>query len=372
MTYVSEDQAEPTLPQNKEELIERIDAAWAGLQQTLAQFTPAQMVDLRDEGGWSVKDHLAHLAIWHESLRALLAGRNRWVAMGLPENAGEMDIEVKNELLHERNRNRPLEEVLADFALSHAEVRAAIEQIPYEDLAKSYSHYQPEDANYNPRPVLFWVIDNTYEHYIEHDTTIARLLMASQNPALPTEIAVDLPVVPGWLGVLTRVDFVTAVVLTVLAPLGLLVTALREGNSVQTQALLRYWRNSSLLMVTVYLLIGERRAAFLCGVAARMLIAWSLRQPLAGSGPGYENWRRITHSYALYGAAFNLPLLKCALGGRADAFCQAYVEPAQEFGAFVHPRASRDLLGRIGDTGLVVFLVGAAIAAGAALTRGKG
>jgi len=65
------------------------------------------------------------------------------------------------------------------------------------------------------------------------------------------------------------------VALTVVAPLVLLARALRASRRDELRGLLRYWRASSLLMVTVYLLIGERRVAFPAGLAARLLIGTS-------------------------------------------------------------------------------------------------
>ena len=39
---------------------------------------------IRGPDGWAVKDHLAHIAAWEQSLIGLLDGRNRLAAMGVP------------------------------------------------------------------------------------------------------------------------------------------------------------------------------------------------------------------------------------------------------------------------------------------------
>jgi Protein of unknown function (DUF3177) len=49
---------------------------------------------------------------------------------------------------------------------------------------------------------------------------------------------------PTWFRVLVRVDFVAAVVLTVLVPLALLARAVRVGRTDELRLLLRYWRAS--------------------------------------------------------------------------------------------------------------------------------
>jgi hypothetical protein len=52
----------PALPRDKGELIERIEAGRAALGEAIAGLSEAQLVAPLDGEGWSVKDHLAHLA----------------------------------------------------------------------------------------------------------------------------------------------------------------------------------------------------------------------------------------------------------------------------------------------------------------------
>lgn len=165
---------------------------------------------------------------------------------------------------------------------------------------------------------------------------------------------------------LARLDFIAAVSLTVLAPLALLARALQGGRAAELRALLRYWRASSLLMVTVYLLIGERREAFPAGLAARLLIAHTLlgeRGHVDEADISYERWKLLAGGYCLAGAALTAPLLRGSITAELPPICRAYIEPTQEFGALLHPGASRERLGRVGVVGLWVFLAGALIEA---------
>lgn len=178
---------------------------------------------------------------------------------------------------------------------------------------------------------------------------------------------------PQWLRMVARVDFVAAVALTVVAPLVLLARALRASRRDELSALLRYWRASSLLMVTVYLLIGERRVAFPAGLAARLLIARTLLgdQATAGSGGWHDRWRRLTAGYCLAGAALTAPMLQGLIADELPPLCRAYVEPTQEFGALLHPGVPREALGRAGLVGLGLFLAGAAVAQVVGQRRGR-
>lgn len=162
-----------------------------------------------------------------------------------------------------------------------------------------------------------------------------------------------------WRFILVRIDFVLAVVLTVFAPLVFLFRAIFRGIPEQWKMLIDYWRSSSLLMVTVYLLIGERRVAFACGMAARFLIAWTVLRSPPTSDLLFERWRWLVGRYCLIGGALNVPLLACMVQRCWSPWCQAYIEPPKEFGALLHPDVPHTKLGRVGDIGLISFLFGA-------------
>lgn len=167
---------------------------------------------------------------------------------------------------------------------------------------------------------------------------------------------------PSWLRMPVRVDFVAAVALTVLAPLALLARAALAGRTGEVRLLLRYWRASSLLMVTVYLLAGERRVAFPAGVAARLLIAQTLLRAEPSADALLNRWRRVTGSYCLAGAALTAPMLQGLVANELPPLCRAYVEPTQEFAALLHPGMPRERLGHAGSIGLALFSTGVVIA----------
>lgn len=177
--------------------------------------------------------------------------------------------------------------------------------------------------------------------------------------------------IPMWLRGLVRLDFVAAVLLTVLAPLVLLIRAWTRHRE-QLPALLAYWRSSSLLMVTVYLLAGERRSAFLTGIAARLLIPFTLRVAPATTDRWFLRWRQAVRGYCLLGAVLNMPLLRCMRSHPPATICRAYAEPPREFAALLQPRASREQLGQVGVWGLWAFLAGAVLVRGIAALRPRG
>jgi hypothetical protein len=166
-----------------------------------------------------------------------------------------------------------------------------------------------------------------------------------------------------------RTDFVAAVVLTVLAPLVLLARAVRTRQGELIAALLSYWRASSLLMVAVYLLSGERRAGLVCGIVARLLIAYTVLRHAADHDRWYMRWRQLVSTYCVLGVLLNLPILRCLRSKHLSPLCQAYVASAQQFGDLIHPHVGRDTLARTGEWGLRAFVAGAVALQGRRLVK---
>jgi hypothetical protein len=167
----------PLTPQSKAELMGYVHQAWELLGQTVNSLSADQMTRIKSADGWAVKDHLVHLTVWEQSLLALLQGRPRHEAMGMDEATFKANnVDGHNAFIYERNKDRPLRDVLAAFRQSHQQLLAELDKLTDADLLKPYSHYQPNDPPYNERPVLRWIVGDTYEHYVEHLTWIKALI----------------------------------------------------------------------------------------------------------------------------------------------------------------------------------------------------
>ena len=135
-------------------------------------------LDASPAGGWSIKDHLAHLTAWERSIAAMLRGRPRHEGLGVDRTTylGH-DIDEINQEVYERNRDRPASEILADFRRSHQEIMSILEGISDEDLRKPYSHYLPEEPGEETgAPIVNWIAGDTYSHYLEHLEVIREIV----------------------------------------------------------------------------------------------------------------------------------------------------------------------------------------------------
>lgn len=154
----------------------RIEAAWKQLAVLVNQVEDAAGLNKVGADGWTVKDHLAHVAAWEHSLLALLEGRDRSGAMGLNQPLEEIDS--INEAIRKLHATDTGDEALGYFRDSHAQLMATLGKLSDADLQKPYSHYQPSDLD-EKRPVVGWVAGDTYDHYAEHIDWMNQLLSES-------------------------------------------------------------------------------------------------------------------------------------------------------------------------------------------------
>jgi uncharacterized protein (TIGR03083 family) len=115
MTDLNAPQVETTDPKNKTELLERMRTAREALERTLAGLDEAALAEPGPEG-WSVKDHLAHLAAWQRKVLGNMDGRAGYEVLGVPEDIYQRGDWVEiNEFVRAPDKDRPAAEVLAEF-----------------------------------------------------------------------------------------------------------------------------------------------------------------------------------------------------------------------------------------------------------------
>ena len=142
----------------KAELLEKVRAARAEWEALLAEIDPERSSEPGVTGDWSIKDIVAHISFWE---RTVLDGL-RTGERGLQ---GELD-EI-NERVFLANRDRPLDELLAEERETYQQLLAAIEALPEDELSAP-----DRFAWTGGRPVWVLVAGNTCWHYPEHRESI--------------------------------------------------------------------------------------------------------------------------------------------------------------------------------------------------------
>lgn len=167
---------EPIL--SKAELISKMQGGWDDCQSYLKTLTEPQLTIPSDAAGWTVKDHVSHMAAWEDSVYALLTRQARREYMGVDlESWQSGNYDRINEVLRQRDAHLSLPEALKQFETIHHRLMAEIQSLSDDDLHKPYSYFQPETSV--ERPAIGWIVGNTYEHYAEHKPWIAAIVAKS-------------------------------------------------------------------------------------------------------------------------------------------------------------------------------------------------
>ena len=161
-------------PRSAAELIDRVQIEWAALEFVVAGLSLEQLVTPGPQG-WSVKDHLVHIAEWEAATGAVLARRPQHEGFSLPADL-PTDIDALNDVLYQRSRDVPIDEVQAKGRRVHAEIIAALGRLTDADMRLTVAEYGANPTD--DRPLGRKIANDTYFHYAEHVGWIKELLAA--------------------------------------------------------------------------------------------------------------------------------------------------------------------------------------------------
>ncbi len=108
---------------NKQELIAYLSDERAKLETVLARVKPEQITQPSVCGEWSVKDIVAHLAVWtsREVTVMFQAERGQKISYGVPDD-GANDWANVNAKDYEQQKDRPFERIFEDFRGTHKQL----------------------------------------------------------------------------------------------------------------------------------------------------------------------------------------------------------------------------------------------------------
>ena len=157
---------------SKAKLLAEIQAERQSLEAVLAELSEDQMLVTGVIDDWTVKDLLAHIAVWEQRMVS-------WVAQAVRGEVPEMlppgmtwdDLDEWNEETYQKHRHRALEEVLVDFRQSYSQALQAAQGIGEQDLIDADRYPWREG-----RPLWMMVAANTSWHYKEHEESIRNWL----------------------------------------------------------------------------------------------------------------------------------------------------------------------------------------------------
>ena len=157
-------------------LLERINTAWKALQATIDAHSEAELTGPRDAGGWSAKDHLAHLTAWERGVVFLLNGRDFYNGLGVSEETYlSGDLDIVNVEIEKQVKDKELLDVLTDLRVVHEESIGSIGNLTDDDLRKPING-EPASASSGTGTIEDKIIGNTSEHFHQHREWIETLI----------------------------------------------------------------------------------------------------------------------------------------------------------------------------------------------------
>lgn len=162
----------------KRVLLAHFERNWAALSTALQQLSPTTMTTIKDEQGWTVKDHLIHLYYWERSALYFLQGKPRHDGLGVTEELYLADdVDSINDAIVRQHRALDLDDALSQLRDLNAQLLAALAPLTDEDLQKRYSHYLPNEwGEGDGPPAMNVVYGNSAHHFAEHLAWIEALV----------------------------------------------------------------------------------------------------------------------------------------------------------------------------------------------------
>jgi len=131
----------------RDQLLLELDTAGARVTDAIAGLTEEQMSRPALDG-WSIKDHLTHLTLWHEFRFFELSRIARGGRAGFP-STDEAGVEHINQQFAANRRSLPLAQVLADLDFAREMVRQALATCPEDRLEQRlYEELGPNGAGH--------------------------------------------------------------------------------------------------------------------------------------------------------------------------------------------------------------------------------
>jgi hypothetical protein len=148
---------------NRQQLLNKIEAAWAMLHQAYADLSDAQMTEPGVTGDWSVRDVLAHVTIWEEEalkhLPLIIEG-----AIPTRYAVTYGGIDAFNAQMLAKKKALSLSQVLGELSETHDRLVNYVETVPEEQFVR--------ETRFRRRLKL-----DTYGHYPIHAQMIQQWRM---------------------------------------------------------------------------------------------------------------------------------------------------------------------------------------------------
>ncbi|MGH2534456.1 MAG: DinB family protein [Thermomicrobiales bacterium] len=150
-------------PMTKLRFLEQLLAERERWDALLIEVGERRMTEAMEPGGWSVKDVVAHIA-WSE--REMVGVMRERALVG--SDLWNLEQDERNRIVYEENRDRPLDEVLAEARDVYRDFLECVKHLADDDLHDP-GRYLGMPPDWTPWRVLAGCC---YHHYADHHTEV--------------------------------------------------------------------------------------------------------------------------------------------------------------------------------------------------------
>ncbi|MEP6985606.1 MAG: ClbS/DfsB family four-helix bundle protein [Chloroflexota bacterium] len=180
-------------PLSKAELLDKLQTGWESVNNFLAPLTDTQLLLLTDAGGWTVKDHVIHVAAWEDGLTALLDKQDRRTHMDIDEATWSSGDDPINAVIQKRYKDLSWAGVQQKRQEIHHKLLKQIDAMNDETLQGAYGAYNTNSKS--SRSITEYVSGQTFDHYAVHIPWMAAI---AANKAQISKAALLKQVQAGW------------------------------------------------------------------------------------------------------------------------------------------------------------------------------
>ncbi|MEP6775597.1 MAG: ClbS/DfsB family four-helix bundle protein [Chloroflexota bacterium] len=165
----------------KEELIREISTSWSELNTLLDNLSDEQIAHTPDAEGWTVLDHVNHIAAWERSVVYYLQGKPRYEGLGVDKALFvQGNDDSINAAIQKQTAAFTRASALESLRETHKQLLTIGEGMSDADLNQTREQFSasPEEKG-DTRILLGLIYTNTAQHYREHLGWIKTLVGAA-------------------------------------------------------------------------------------------------------------------------------------------------------------------------------------------------
>jgi hypothetical protein len=157
---------------NKAQLLSTLKRERSEWESLLSQFDEHEMIRPAADGEWSVKDIVAHVTYYERWLLNWLEDAVRG-KVTVATHKDEVDVDARNALIFAENKDRSVQDVLAESRQVFEQVFKLVELLPEQDLLDPH-RFDRYVVPFWKRSEPLWqcIAGDTYEHYRQHLPTL--------------------------------------------------------------------------------------------------------------------------------------------------------------------------------------------------------